>query len=153
MVDHDQEPLEAVRQCARIGIETIDGVLAGGVEAWAASGRPLSRYPVSDVAGMEAAGRSGAVRLLDVRQRSEWDDGRVPGAVHIHVPELPRRVEELRPAGNLAAGGGEPVYVYCRTGHRAAMAASIVDAAGLPAVLVDGGFPDWVELGFPVEGG
>jgi rhodanese-related sulfurtransferase len=33
------------------------------------------------------------------------------------------------------------------------MAASILDAAGIPAVLVDGGFPDWVERGFPVESG
>jgi hydroxyacylglutathione hydrolase len=143
----DQDPLEAVRQCARIGIETVDGVLADGVEAWVvASGRGLATYPVTDVAGMEAAGRAGGVRLLDVRQEREWDDGRVPGAIHIHVPDLAGRVGEL-------GGSGEPVYVCCRTGHRAAMAASVVDAAGLPAVLVDGGFPDWVERGFPVEAG
>ena len=164
VLDATQDPLEAARQCGRIGIGTIDGVLSGGVEAWAASGRPLAAYPVTDVTGMHTAGRAGGVRLLDVRQQAEWDSGRVPGAVHIHVPELPGRLEELGRPGVRGVPGGpgvrgvpggsvEPVYVYCRTGHRAAMAASILDAAGLPAVLVDGGFPDWVERGLPVEGG
>ena len=88
----------------------------------------------------------GAVRVLDVRQPLEWADGHVPGAAHIHIAELPTRLGEL-------AGPAEPVYVYCRTGHRTAMAASLLDAAGIPAVLVDGGFPDWMAAGLPYEAG
>jgi len=41
--------------------------------------------------------------------------------------------------------------VYCRTGHRSAMATSILAGAGIPPVLVDGGFPDWLARGFPME--
>jgi hydroxyacylglutathione hydrolase len=144
VVGPDQDAREALRQCARIGIETIEGVLAGGVDVWAASGRPLRSYPVTDVDGMEAAMRGGDVQVLDVRQPLEWSEGRVPGASHIHVADLPGRVGEL-------ATGSTPVYVYCRSGHRSAMAASILAAAGLAPVLVDGGFPDWVERGYPVE--
>ncbi len=140
----DQLPIEALRQCARIGIETFDGVLDGGAKAWAASGRPLGRYPVTDVEGLHEAVTAGGVRVLDVRQPLEWADGRVPGALHLHVPELPARLGELRPSN-------EPVYVYCRTGHRTAMATSLLAGADIPPVLVDGGFPDWLALGFPVE--
>jgi hydroxyacylglutathione hydrolase len=139
-----QDAVEAVRQCARIGIETVEGVLAGGVDAWTASGRRLESYPVTDVDGMEAARHDGGVRTLDVRQPLEWADGHVPGATHIHVADLPARVGELD-------GVKEPIYVYCRTGHRAAMAASLLAGGGLDAVLVDGGFPDWAERGYPVE--
>jgi rhodanese-related sulfurtransferase len=64
--------------------------------------------------------------------------------VHIHVAELADRVDELR-------GSDTPVYIYCRTGHRTAMAASLLARAGIPAVLVDGGFPDWLALDLPVE--
>ncbi len=92
----------------------------------------------------EAAMAAGGVRVLDVRQPLEWSDGRVPGALHIHVADLPARVDELQ-------GSDAPVYIYCRTGHRTAMAASLLARAGIPPVLVDGGFPDWLALGLPVE--
>jgi hydroxyacylglutathione hydrolase len=144
VLDPGQDPGEAVRQCARIGIESIVGVLDGGVAAWAASGRRTSTYPTTDVDGLHRALEAGSGSGLDVRQDAEWTAGHVPGAHHLHVADLPGRVDELR---DLAA----PVYVYCRTGHRAAIAASMLDAAGISAVHVDGGFPDWVDHGYAVS--
>ena len=140
----DADPMDAVRQSARIGIETIEGYLDGGISAWEPSGRPLRSYDVTDVAGLKQAMDAGDVRVLDVRQDLEWSDGHVPDAVHIHVPDIRDRVKEL-------ADSTTPVYVICRTGHRASMAASVVDAAQIPTVLVDGGFPDWAERGYPVQ--
>jgi hydroxyacylglutathione hydrolase len=140
----DQDRVEPVRQCARVGIETIEGVLEGdGVEAWRGAGLPFASYPVTDVEGMAAALMFEHARALDVRQDTEWREGHVADALHIHVAELPPRVGEVP--------GDAPVYVYCRSGHRAAMGASLLDGAGVPAVLVDGGFPDWLERGLPVE--
>ena len=142
--DPDTQATNVTRQCARLGIETIAGRLDGGAAAWERSGRPLRSYEVTDVDGLGRALEDGAIRVLDVRQDLEWSEGRVPGSVHIHIPELPRRVQEL-------AGSDEPVFVICRTGHRAAMGASLLAAADIPAVLVDGGLPDWVDRGHPVE--
>lgn len=138
------DPMQAARQAARIGIETIGGYLTGGIGAWTQSGRDLRGYDVLDVDGLKAALDGSGGRVLDVRQDLEWADGRVPDAVHIHVPEIRDRVHEL-------AGGDAPVYVICRTGHRASMAASVLDGAGIPVVLVDGGFPDWAARGYPVQ--
>jgi hydroxyacylglutathione hydrolase len=145
VLDPGQDAGEAARQCARIGIESIAGVLEGGVDAWTASGRRLATYPMSDVDGLHNALDAGAGSGLDVRQDAEWTNGHVPGARHLHVADLPGRIEELRDMAT-------PVYVYCRTGHRAAIASSLLDAAGIPVVSVDGGFPDWAERGFPVSG-
>lgn len=134
---------DAVRQAARIGIETIEGVLDGGMGAWQRAGRPVRSYELTDVEGLHDAMEGGGVRVLDVRQDLEWQDGHVPGAVHVHLPDVAARLGEL-------AGEGSPWYVICRTGHRASMAASVLDAAGVGAVLVDGGFPDWSSRGYAV---
>jgi hydroxyacylglutathione hydrolase len=77
--------------------------------------------------------------LLDVRQPIEWqDEGVVPGSRQIFVADLAGRIGEL-PAG-------EPVTVFCRTGHRASMAASILENAGREVRLVaQGGAGDWPE--------
>jgi hydroxyacylglutathione hydrolase len=135
-----QDPTEAARQACRVGIETIEGVLQGGTDGWAASGRPLRSYPVTDVEHLKTAIDAGGARVLDVRQDQEWAEGHLPAALHVHIPDLAGRVGELRAKG--------PVYTLCRTGHRAAIAASILDAAGIPAVLVDGGVPDWADRGY-----
>ena len=149
----DQDPVEPSRQAARIGIETIEGVLDGGIDAWQRAGMPLAGYEVVSVEQLHDAMATDRTeppaRALDVRQDGEWAEGRVPGATHIHVADLPGRTAELEQG----ARRGAPVYVYCRSGRRASMGASILEAAGMSAILVDGGFPDWQERGYPVEAG
>ena len=56
---------------------------------------------------------------LDVRRRLEWEHGHVAGAIHIPFSDLPGRAGELPP--------GE-VWVYCQSGYRATVAASILAA-------------------------
>lgn len=133
---------ELARQCAGMRVE---GVLGGGIAAWADAGLPLASYPVTDVAGMAEALGSDSGRALDVRGLDEWREGRVPGAVHVPIDDVPVRLGEL--------GRDRPVYVYCRSGRRASIGAGLLDGAGVPTVLVDGGFPDWRDGGRPVEKG
>lgn len=136
----DQEWAEVSGECAGIPIE---GVLSGGIRDWADTGRRLATSRVTDVEGVTAALRTEGARTLDVRRPDEWRDGRVPGAIHIPIADLPNRVDEL--------AGDRPVYVYCRSGHRASIGASLLERAGVPVVLVDGGFPDWQQRDLPVE--
>jgi len=84
--------------------------------------------------------------VLDVRGRSEWDAGHMPGAVHIPLAELPARLPEI-PAGR-------PIAVHCQGGGRSAIAASVLRAAGAsPVANVTGGFEAWTAAGFPVREG
>jgi glyoxylase-like metal-dependent hydrolase (beta-lactamase superfamily II)/rhodanese-related sulfurtransferase len=129
---------QATTELLRIGYERIPGWLDGGMAAWAAAGRPIASYPVTTMPALEREGSSGDGHgvLLDVRQPNEWAEGVIPGSEQIFVADLAARVAEL-PAG-------EPITVFCRTGQRAAMAASILDAAGRDVRLVDkGGVPAW----------
>ncbi|MGH2530526.1 MAG: MBL fold metallo-hydrolase [Actinomycetota bacterium] len=126
------EPQESVAEAAaqlfRIGYERFDGYLVGGIDAWRGSGRDVRSYPVATVDDVVAAARSGADRVLDVRQRTEWETGHLPGSTHVFVADLPSRLDELPRHGEVLAA--------CSSGHRASIAASILDRAGVPVRLV-----------------
>ena len=129
----------------RIGYDWITGSLDGGVAAWAASGRPLASYATTTMQAAhdaEAVGGAPGV-LLDVRQPIEWQtDGVVPGAERIFVADLPARIAAL--SAELPAGA--PVTVFCKSGARAAIAASLLDRAGVDVRLVPvGGAARWPE--------
>jgi hydroxyacylglutathione hydrolase len=132
---------EATTELLRIGYDWVRGVLAGGVDAWVESGRSLSSYGTTTMRALHEERVSGADDsiLLDVRQPVEWrDDGVVPGSEQIFVADLPARLVDL-PVDR-------PLTVFCRSGHRAAMAASILDAAGRQVRLVaTGGATRWPE--------
>jgi hydroxyacylglutathione hydrolase len=66
-----------------------------------------------------------------VRRQKEWDDGHVANAIHIPFSELPGRVGEVPPGD---------VWVYCHTGYRAMVAASILAAVGRHVVSIDDEF-------------
>jgi rhodanese-related sulfurtransferase len=77
------------------------------------------------------------VELLDVREADERDDGHIPGSRH-----LPYRT--ARAAAEAGLLNGRPVVTICESGPRAAVAASVLQAAGVNArPVLDGGVADW----------
>jgi len=144
--DAPEAVAEATTELLRIGYERIQGWLEGGIDAWSASGRPVASYETTTMGDLGAEHAAGAVEglLLDVRQPIEWqDEGVVPGSRQIFVADLPDRVGELPP--------DEPITVFCRSGQRASIAASILERAGREVRLVaKGGAGSWPEPLEPV---
>jgi glyoxylase-like metal-dependent hydrolase (beta-lactamase superfamily II)/rhodanese-related sulfurtransferase len=132
---------EAMSQLIRVGFDRIEGALAGGVDAWTAAGRPTSTYPTTTMKELLAEWRHAPddVPILDVRQPAEWrDDGAIPGSLRAFVGDLPGQLSDLPRERRLS--------VLCTSGHRAALAASLLDAEGIPVRLVArGGAVGWVE--------
>lgn len=85
---------------------------------------------------------AGAV-VVDVRNDDEWSTGRVPGARHIPLDQLPARWEELPK--------DERIWVVCAVGGRSLKAATALVEAGLDAVSVAGGTKQWIDEGRAVE--
>jgi rhodanese-related sulfurtransferase len=142
--DAPEAAREATTELLRIGYDWIAGFLNGGVAAWAESGRPQASYATTTMrAAHDASAAGDASVLLDVRQPIEWQtDGVVPGAERVFVADLPARIAEL--AAELPAG--VPVTVFCKSGSRAAIAASLLDRAGIDVRLVPvGGAERWPE--------
>jgi hydroxyacylglutathione hydrolase len=76
------------------------------------------------------------VEVIDVREKDERDAGYIPGTKHV-----PYRV--LRAMG-ASVNGDKPVVTICSTGPRAAIAASVLAAAGVDArPVLDGGVASW----------
>ena len=125
----------------RIGYE-VAGVLAPGIDAWATAGFPLDSYATVTMHDLAVeAHRHQSAAVLDVRNPAEWLEGTVPGSITVPLAELPSRVSELMPAG----GDPGPVFtVLCRSGRRAATAASFLARAGMAVrLVVEGGALDW----------
>ncbi len=71
----------------------------------AADEQPQDEVGLDDFAAAHSAG----AYVLDVREPDEWATGRVPGAVHIPMNEVPTRVEELPK--------NDPFFVICAVGE------------------------------------
>jgi hydroxyacylglutathione hydrolase len=129
--DADQDAGEIAWQAAKIGYDNIIGELDGGMNAWTAAGHEAASIPITGAGGIN--GR----RVLDIRQRSEYLQGHLPGAVHVELGQIASR------AGDLP---DEPTVVMCGHGERAIGAASLLEANGHHNLIVlDGGPADWVS--------
>ena len=89
---------------------------------------------------------SGGPLVIDVREQNEWDEGHIPGAVHVPRGNLESRIERAAPDHS------RPVLVYCSVGNRSAFAAKTLAELGYGDVVsLSGGFTDWKRNGFPVQ--
>jgi molybdopterin/thiamine biosynthesis adenylyltransferase/rhodanese-related sulfurtransferase len=83
--------------------------------------------------------------LLDVREQDEWQEGHLPGALHVPRGNLESRVEAL------LQDKDADIVVYCAGGHRSAFAAKTLEELGYTSLRsMAGGFTDWKRNGFPV---
>jgi hydroxyacylglutathione hydrolase len=106
------------------------------VSGWQEGGGPEELEPVS-LEELERLLADDEVELLDVREADERDDGHIPGSRH-----LPYRT--ARAAAEAGLLNGRPVVTICESGPRAAVAASVLQAAGVNArPVLDGGVADW----------
>jgi len=71
----------ALGQLRRAGYDHVAGYLRGGFEAWRTSGNEIARLDTRSAEDLAADIASGAVRVLDVREASEWRDGHIAGAL------------------------------------------------------------------------
>ena len=82
-------------------------------------------------------------QLVDVRADHEWEVGRIAGATHLPLPELPQRLGEI--------DKDRPVVLYCRGGNRSSMATEALTDAGYDAVKLSEGIVGWSGEGLPLE--
>jgi rhodanese-related sulfurtransferase len=131
-----QDVGDLVRQARNVGYETLLGALAGGIDGWRAAGHETATVPLVD-----AASTSGVV--VDVRQRAEFADGRIPGARNVELGVI----DETDPPPG-------PLAVMCSHGERAMTGASLLVRRGRRDVRsVVGGPDDWAAQHGPLEHG
>jgi hydroxyacylglutathione hydrolase len=128
----EAEAQRAARSLQAVGIFDLAG--------WREGGGDERLEPVS-VAELERLLADDSVELLDVREADERDEGHIPGSRH-----LPYRT--ARGAAEAGLLDGRPVVTVCESGARAAVAASVLRAAGVDArPVLDGGVASWEANG------
>jgi len=135
---------EAQRELVRIGIDRPAAAATGTPEEWVAgTGHEVASFRTATFADLGQVLHHREVTVLDVRRADEHASARIEGAVNIPIHELPRRLDDV-PAGE--------VWVHCAGGYRASVAASLLDAAGIPLVAIDDSFDNAARVGLHLVG-
>ena len=126
-----------ISQARELDMDAVRQEVAAAQEA-AGNGGP-DEVGLDDFAAMHSQG----AYVVDVREPDEWATGRVPGAVHIPMNEVPARQAELPT--------DQPVFVICAVGGRSRQVVDHLRAQGVQAVNVAGGTQAWAQRGWPLE--
>ncbi|MCD6062967.1 MAG: fold metallo-hydrolase [Flavipsychrobacter sp.] len=116
---------ESVVRLARVGIDNVEGVLDGGIEAWVAAGEKLDM--IIDIEPDELAmdiPHDTKLEIIDVRKPGEFNTAHVKGAVNVPVDTLidPVTIAQINEDNNL--------YIQCAGGYRSVIAASLLKRQG-----------------------
>jgi len=139
----DAQLEEARLRLARVGIEMLDGYLAGGIAAWKQAGFELAAIPQISAVELDRRIKAREVQVLDVRREPEWEAAHIDQAnwwpldnFRVAPPELDRDTA---------------IAVHCKGGYRSMIAASLLQRAGFKQVIdVSGGFDAWQGENLPV---
>jgi sulfur-carrier protein adenylyltransferase/sulfurtransferase len=106
------------------------------------------RLEIEEISSIEAQERHASADrplFVDVREPDEWEEGHVPGAIHVPRGRLESRIEGLVPDRERA------IVVYCSAGSRSAFASKVLGDLGYENVVnLAGGFADWKRNGFEI---
>ncbi|HEY3901180.1 MAG TPA: MBL fold metallo-hydrolase [Chthoniobacter sp.] len=118
VVEHAADATRAQLELARIGFDQIAGfILADDLPRT----EQTSQLSAADL--REAIEIGTAPRILDVRTVQEWREYHIDRTIHIPLPALLRRLDELPK--------GEPMAIICGAGSRSSIAASLLLAQGV----------------------
>jgi rhodanese-related sulfurtransferase len=144
VADDDDGAGEATLRLARVGVENVAGQLAGGLAAWAATGRPVRSLAQITVDELRARlAEDASLDVLDVRRPGEQAAGHVPGARLLPLDRLGREAASLDPS--------RPLAVICAGGYRSSAACSLLEGRAFSRLFnVVGGTAAWTQAGFAV---
>lgn len=135
---------EAVRDLGMIGLDRVAGYFGSEVvDGWTKRGHTLGTVPQISVHELAERLRKGEMNVIDVRGRSEWESGHLPGVENIPAGYLEARLAELP--------RDKPLVLHCQSGARSAIASSLLQARGVSVINLSGGFAAWQGAGQPVE--
>lgn len=144
LIGSQQDATHAVRELAMIGLDHVAAWYDPTVlRDWTNAGRPLGTVARTDAAALAPRIANGAVTVIDVRNRTEFEAGHLPGALHIPVGYLEERLAEIPRE--------KPIVLQCQSGARSAIATSVVQRLGVTnASNLTGGFLAWQTAGHEV---
>ena len=140
----------ALRKLAFVGLDSrVEGFLNGGMSAWTAAGEPQATLRQISAHELQRQLENGTgMKVLDVRESDEWDEGHIEGASSRSFKVLEAGLSEIN------IGPDDPVAVTCAGGVRSSTACSILQRNGYERVHnLTGGMSAWKAAGLPMVTG
>ncbi|HEY0050611.1 MAG TPA: rhodanese-like domain-containing protein, partial [Pyrinomonadaceae bacterium] len=145
VAESEEKTDEAVMRLSRVGIESVEGFLKGGIEAWKNAGFEVKT--IEQVSVREAQKRLAATpsaQFVDVRRGGEYESGHAPEALNLTLSDLDKLTAKLDQS--------RPTYVICQGGYRSSAATSILERKGFRELYnIAGGTAAWIKEGLETE--
>lgn len=141
LVAESKESVQAAQeQLSLIGREVTGGHISPNLLLT----KETASYPTRTFTDLAKTLPDDQIAIIDVRRKSEWQKRHIPEATHIQLHELSSRLQEI--------DVNKTLWIYCSTGFRASIAASIADGQGRQVVLIDDNFSNALSAGLiPIE--
>jgi rhodanese-related sulfurtransferase len=136
---------EAQIRLARVGVKGASQYALADEDRWRREGVSVASIGVQRCRNFHMILQADpSIQVVDVRSRSEWLQGHLPGAISIPLLDLDSKGRFIDPS--------RPSLVYCHEGYRATTAASILlrEGASDIGILIDG-IEGWLASGLPLE--
>lgn len=139
ITDTDREE-EVITRLARVGYDYTIGYLAGGFDAWKASGKEIDKVTSIEANVLADIVNTREENIIDVRKEGEYISEHVDGATNLPLDNINE--------GMAALDKDKTYYVHCASGYRSMIFNSILKARGFDKLVdIKGGFKAIKETG------
>jgi len=139
LVKDERDLRETISQLSVVGFDQVVGYLDGAMAAWQEAELPVQQLSQITVETLHSMRHD--LKILDVRDQDEWEEGHIKGATHIPYYFLEQRLQEL--------DNTQPMAVTCASGQRSSIACSLLQRHGFTHLFnVVGGMDAWQQAGF-----
>ncbi|MDZ7672482.1 MAG: MBL fold metallo-hydrolase [Halanaerobiales bacterium] len=145
IITPDLYPEDEIKILHRLGFDKIIGYLSGGMLKWHMAGIKSSSIGMIKVQKVcNIFDSSNDYWILDIRSKDELKNaGEITDAHHIHLTQLPKNIEKIPQ--------NSPIYIFCGSGLRSTVAASILKKEGFDNInVILGGLEGWSSTSCPI---
>ena len=136
VLKNEGELRAAIDQLSVVGFDQVIGYLDGGMSTWQEADLPIQR--LSQIAVEKLHSMRHDLKIVDVRDQSEWEEGHIKGAIHMPYYFLEQRLQEF--------ANTQPLALICASGQRSSIACSLLQKHGFTQLFnVVGGMEAWDE--------
>ena len=139
LVDEDGSNDLVRRSLIRLGYDNKYGYLQGGFPNWYINGMKCESLEAWTVDQLKSQ-ISGDFTLLDVRKHADREKFYIEGSMHCWLGDIPKNLENIP----------DNVVVYCDSGYKSTIAASLFKMNGYDVKTVLGGITAWIRKGYPI---
>ncbi len=146
LVDESGNPSKALTYLRRMGYDNVVGCLTGGMLSWHMAGKESDSVETVNVHDLCTELDTGKEPwILDVRSEEELKNkGEIEDAHHIHITQLPENIDKIPK--------DEDIHIFCGSGLRSMIAASLLKGEGWKDItVVLGGLSGWTSTTCSIE--